>query len=93
MARTRPSSLSSTEAMLARYTSPPPVKPAPCQPMATPMPGAVRARPAARSTVRAAAKALRRVSNSLTSSAAARVSRAETLSRSTCCVGVWSPSW
>ena len=92
-ARTRPSAVSSTAAMLARYFSPPPVKPAPCQPIATPIPGALRAPPAARSTLRAAANAVRRASKSLASSAAARVSRAETLSRSTCWVGVRSPSW
>ena len=88
--RMRPSSVSSRLATDASLTSPDPVKPAPCQASARPMPEAMRApsvRPSRKARVCPAWR-----SKAEASAAASRTSIPPTLSRRTCPVGVVSPS-
>ena len=103
--RTRPSAASSIPAVLARVFSPLPVKPAPCQPSASPTPDATRPAPGwmpwAGASARAAsawrasrawAVRLRSVAKSEASSARSRTAIAATLWRRTWPVAVMSPS-
>jgi hypothetical protein len=99
--RTRPSALSSIDATDASLTSPEPVKPAPCQASARPIPDAVRSRsvrsdepgidPEPARDRRAAPVRFRMWLNSAASAARSSTSSPATLSRSSCPVGVVSP--
>ena len=101
--RTRPSAVSSIEATLARWISPEPVNPAPCQASASPMPVAVRSLPVRSGEPgtdseparprRASSVFARSLVNSPASAARSRTSSPATLSRRIWPVGVVSPGW
>ena len=88
--RIEPVSVSCTDATPAICTSPDPVKPAPCQPIAIPIPDA-QAGARLPGFARTPGLSLCRA-KSAASAAASRTSIAATLSRSTWPVGVTSPS-